>query len=104
MASSRIPDKISVNLSNRELKKLTYEMIEETLRQAYPGAEYRSLTLASITSLNLQNNLLRRLPDGFAMKLPKLEWLNINQNRILDIKDDIITHLLPTVPSSGHPK
>ena len=92
-SAKNVPDKILLNLSNKGLKQLTYELLDQTLSTAYPGPEYQHLTLEHITSLNLQANLLRSLPDDINSRLSSLEWLNMNQNRIMDIKEDILDKL-----------
>ena len=55
-SAKNVPDKILINLSNKGLKQLSFELLQETLQTAYPGPEYQHLELKHITSLNLQAN------------------------------------------------
>ena len=42
----------------------------------------------------MQGNLLKELPHDFSQNLTSLEWLNLNQNRILSVKTDVIEKIL----------
>ena len=101
---------IFVNLKDRSLKSVSYATILQQIlvndrrismmqnSEIEENAAYLGV-LAKVEGLNLQQNLIRQLPASFSRVFKGLKELNIQQNRVISIKDDVVERLID--PETG---
>lgn len=47
--------------------------------------------MSHVVRLDISNNLLRRLPSDFGAKFANLKFLNVQGNRFITIKEDVVS-------------